>query len=71
MLWSIEVVQPDHNFKHVGGMTHIKGTLMRIAEHVRAGQDPRHGILCVGPMGTVRAFWQKPSPTKVVFLPLS
>ena len=54
----IEVVQPDHNFKHVGGMTHIKGTLMRIAEHVRAGRKTQvpMGILCVGPMGTGKSF---------------
>ena len=43
-----------------------------IAEHVRAGRKTQvpMGILCVGPMGTGKS-WQKPSPTKVVFLPLS
>lgn len=54
----IEVVQPSHDFSDVGGMTHLKSTLMRIAEHVLAGRRKQvpMGILCVGPMGTGKTF---------------
>ena len=54
----IEVVQPGHDFSDVGGMTHLKSTLMRIAEHVLAGRRKQvpMGILCVGPMGTGKTF---------------
>jgi AAA+ superfamily predicted ATPase len=54
----IEVVQPGHDFSDVGGMVQLKGTLMRIAEHVLAGRRTQvpMGILCVGPMGTGKTF---------------
>ena len=54
----IEIVQPHHDFSDVGGMTHLKSTLMRIAEHVLAGRRKQvpMGILCVGPMGTGKTF---------------
>ena len=54
----IEVVQPNHDFSDVGGMTQLKQTLMRIAEHVLAGRRTQvpMGILCVGPMGTGKSF---------------
>jgi transitional endoplasmic reticulum ATPase len=54
----IEVIQPGHDFSDVGGMSHIKNTLMRIAEHVIAGRRTQvpMGVLCVGPMGTGKTF---------------
>ncbi len=54
----IEVIQPEHDFSHVGGMGPIKDVLQRIAGHVKAGRTRQvpMGILCVGPMGTGKSF---------------
>lgn len=54
----IEVIQPDHDFSHVGGMEPIKNVLTRIAGHVKAGRTKQvpMGILFVGPMGTGKSF---------------
>ncbi len=54
----IEVIQPDHDFSHVGGMEPIKRALQRIADHVKAGRKAQvpMGILLVGPMGTGKSF---------------
>lgn len=54
----IEVIQPDHDFSHVGGMDPIKSVLTRIAGHVKAGRRRQvpMGILFVGPMGTGKSF---------------
>ena len=54
----IEVIEPDHDFSHVGGMEPIKGALMRVAEHMKAGRRAQvpMGILLVGPMGTGKSF---------------
>jgi len=54
----IEVIQPDHDFEHVGGMEPIKQVLTRVAGHVKAGRRAQvpMGILFVGPMGTGKSF---------------
>lgn len=54
----IEVIEPEHDFSHVGGMEPIKGVLSRVASHVREGRRAQvpMGILFVGPMGTGKSF---------------
>lgn len=54
----IEVIEPEHDFTHVGGMEPIKKALMRVAGHVKAGRRRQvpMGILLVGPMGTGKSF---------------
>ncbi|MCB9542033.1 MAG: ATP-binding protein [Myxococcales bacterium] len=54
----IEVIEPDHDFSHVGGMEPIKRVLTRVAGHVRDGRRAQvpMGILFVGPMGTGKSF---------------
>ncbi len=54
----IEMVDPDHDFSHVGGNAPIKNALMRVAGHVQAGRKKQvpMGILFVGPMGTGKSF---------------
>ena len=49
----VEFVDPDHDFRHVGGMTGIKETLMRVASAIKRGDKRRvpMGVLFVGPMG--------------------
>ncbi|MCB9534985.1 MAG: ATP-binding protein [Myxococcales bacterium] len=54
----VELIKPDHDFSHVGGMEPIKVALQRIADHVKAGRKAQvpMGVLLVGPMGTGKSF---------------
>ena len=54
----VEFVDPNHDFSHVGGLTSIKDSLMRVADAVKAGQTNRvpMGMIFVGPMGTGKTF---------------
>lgn len=54
----VEVVNPRHDFSHVGGMERVKADLMRVANAVKAGHTNRvpMGMIFVGPMGTGKTF---------------
>jgi hypothetical protein len=54
----IEVIESNHDFSVVGGNEPIKGALLRIADHIRAGRRSQvpMGVLLVGPMGTGKSF---------------
>ncbi len=54
----VEFVDPGHDFRHVGGMTGIKETLMRVASAIKEGHKRRvpMGVLFVGPMGTGKTY---------------
>lgn len=54
----VEFVDPDHDFRHVGGMTGIKETLMRVSSAIKRGDVRRvpMGVLFVGPMGTGKTY---------------
>lgn len=54
----VEVVNPRHDFSHVGGMERVKADLMRVANAVKAGRTNRvpMGMIFVGPMGTGKTF---------------
>ncbi len=54
----VELVEPEHDFRHVGGLDRIKRDLLDIAASIREGR--RHqvpmGLIFVGPMGTGKTF---------------
>lgn len=54
----VEFVDPAHDFRHVGGMTGIKETLMRVSSAIKRGDVRRvpMGVLFVGPMGTGKTY---------------
>lgn len=54
----VEVVNPRHDFSHVGGMERVKADLMRVANAVKEGRTNRvpMGMIFVGPMGTGKTF---------------
>ncbi len=54
----VEVVNPRHDFSHVGAMERVKSDLMRVANAVKAGRTNRvpMGMIFVGPMGTGKTF---------------
>ncbi|MBW2254984.1 MAG: AAA family ATPase [Deltaproteobacteria bacterium] len=54
----VELVAPDHDFSHVGGLARIKRDLLRVSDAVKKGhanQVPM-GMIFVGPMGTGKTF---------------
>ena len=54
----VELVDPEHDFTHVGGMEDVKKDLLRVAEAVQKGHRNRvpMGMIFVGPMGTGKTF---------------
>ncbi len=54
----VELVAPDHNFEHVGGMDGVKADLRRVAEAVKRGNRNRvpMGMIFVGAMGTGKTY---------------
>jgi AAA+ superfamily predicted ATPase len=54
----VEFVDPEHDFRHVGGMEGVKADLMRVADAVKAGKRNRvpMGMIFVGPMGTGKTY---------------
>jgi transitional endoplasmic reticulum ATPase len=54
----VEVMNPKHDFSHVGGMERVKDDLMRVARAVKEGRTNRvpMGMIFVGPMGTGKTF---------------
>jgi AAA+ superfamily predicted ATPase len=54
----VELVAPDHNFDHVGGMDGVKADLRRVAEAVKRGNRNRvpMGMIFVGAMGTGKTY---------------
>jgi SpoVK/Ycf46/Vps4 family AAA+-type ATPase len=54
----IEFVEPQHDFRVVGGIEGVKTELTRIARNIRAGNTERvpMGLLFTGPMGAGKTF---------------
>ncbi|MBA2320749.1 MAG: ATP-binding protein [Deltaproteobacteria bacterium] len=54
----VELVAPEHNFEHVGGMEGVKADLRRVAEAVKRGNRNRvpMGMIFVGAMGTGKTY---------------
>lgn len=54
----VELVEPNHDLTHVGGMPQVVEELRRVAEDVREGRRQRvpMGMILVGPMGTGKTF---------------
>lgn len=54
----VELVAPEHDFGHVGGMEAVKADLVRVADAVKKGQRNRvpMGMIFVGPMGTGKTY---------------
>jgi transitional endoplasmic reticulum ATPase len=54
----VEFVDPEHDFRHVGGMEGVKADLMRIADAVKTGKRNRvpMGMIFVGAMGTGKTY---------------
>ncbi|MBN2798229.1 MAG: ATP-binding protein [Deltaproteobacteria bacterium] len=54
----VELVQPEHDFSHVGGMEGVKADLLRVSEAIKSGATNRvpMGMIFVGPMGTGKTF---------------
>jgi SpoVK/Ycf46/Vps4 family AAA+-type ATPase len=54
----IELIEPGHDFRVVGGIEGVKAELKRIARHIRDGNTARvpMGLLFTGPMGAGKTF---------------
>ena len=54
----VEVVDPGHDFSHVGGLERLKTDLMQVAAAIKSGHTNQvpMGIIFVGPMGTGKTF---------------
>jgi transitional endoplasmic reticulum ATPase len=54
----VEFVDPEHDFRHVGGMDGVKDFLLRVSDAVKSGARNRvpMGMIFVGAMGTGKTY---------------